>query len=151
MNVEIEGRPEPLDAVHRTRASTDNAVRGRAVTVETGDGAHEDPAYGATQCRTSCEDETHHPGEGDDPLPDRNIRQDVVHEVRGGLRHASSPTGRTESSPFAREGHQDIGVTVEAGEAVGQDSAAQVGAQLAHDVGRQAPRPSVVGARGWRL
>ncbi len=59
--------------------------------------------------------------------------------VRRRLGHAPTSARGAEASALAREGHQGLGVALEAvkaREAVGQNSTAQVGAQLAHDVGR---------------
>ena len=71
------------------------------------------------------------------PLSHRDLGQDPIHEVRGGIRHAPSAAGGTES-PFAREGQKTIepaGVAVQAQEALCQHSAFEVSAKLAfHEV-----------------
>ena len=91
MNVEVEGRPESLNAVHRTRATIRDAVARRAALVEAEDGPQEDAARCATEGRMSREEVTHYPGEGDDPLADGDSWEDVVHQVRGRFGHAPPP------------------------------------------------------------
>ena len=88
------------------------------------------------------------PGERDHPLPQRDLGQDVDHQMRRRLGHPTPPTGGAEAAPFAREGHREVcaaGEAVEAAEAVGQDAAGEVASELALDVGWQ------TGAGGVRL
>lgn len=128
------------------RSASDGLVLGLE-RVEAEDGAHEDPADGAAEVRIQGEQVTQTPGKRDDPLAHGDIRKDVVHEVGGGLGHAASSTGGAEPSALAGEGNQEVGATaetVEAAEAMGEDSASEVGAELAFDVRRQA------GTRGVR-
>jgi hypothetical protein len=58
---------------------------------------------------------------------------DAVHQVRGGLRHASRAARRTETAPFAAESDQLVVAavtTTQAQEAVGQDAAFEEGVEL---------------------
>ena len=64
-------------------------------------------------------------GEAEDPLADGYAGQDPIHRVGGPLGHASPSTARAEATPLAGEGQQMIqpaAVTLEAGEALGQDA-----------------------------
>ena len=61
-----------------------------------------------------------------DPLANGDRRKDVVHEMRGALRHPPSATARTARASVARERHQAVEVTVPAPEpskAAGQTAA----------------------------
>ncbi len=76
------------------------------------------------------------PGQGQDPLAHRNPGQDVIHETRGGLRHASTAATGTESPAAAGqtdEARAAAGVAREALKTPCHDSTTQVGAQLGAD------------------
>ena len=139
MVVQIEGRAEALDLVDGAREATVDAVRQGLAGVETEDRAQEDPPHGAAQLGVEGEQVAQAPGERDHPLPLRDLGQDVVHQMRRALGHPAPPARRTEAATLAREGHQEVraaGEAVEAAEAVGQDAAGEVAAQLALDVQR---------------
>ena len=51
-----------------------------------------------------------------DPLSNRDIRDDVVHQVRGALGHAPAAAARTEPSALARERDQALGLAPDAPE-----------------------------------
>ena len=83
------------------------------------------------------------------PLAHRHMRDDVVDQVGGGLRHAPRAAGGAEPSALAAESHQLVVTAVtaaQAQEAVRQDAALDAlerkGVELVLDEGRQA------GARG---
>ncbi len=70
------------------------------------------------------------------PLEDGQFRKDAIDEMCGGVGHAPAAAGRTESTALAREGDEAIvaaGVALEPQEAVSQDSAPEVRAQLLLD------------------
>ena len=50
------------------------------------------------------------------PLPYRDIRDDVIHQMRRTLGHSASATARTEPSTLARERDQALGLTANAPE-----------------------------------
>jgi hypothetical protein len=64
--------------------------------------------------------------------------ENVVEQVRGGLRHPSGIAGWTQSASLAREGHEEIVValgTSGAGEIVGQNAAFEMASKLLFHVG----------------
>jgi hypothetical protein len=73
------------------------------------------------------------------------VRQYAIHQMGGGVCHASRRAARTDSSSLAAERHNDLVVTAltaHAREAVREDAAAQIRGELALDVARQ---PAAVG------
>ena len=75
-------------------------------------------------------------GKRQDPLADRHLGEDAVHEVRRGVGHAPSTAGGTEPATLARERYQAVLpaiVAVRAQESEGQHAAAQVGTELLLD------------------
>jgi hypothetical protein len=65
--------------------------------------------------------------------------QHVIGELGRHLHHAPGVTGRADAATFAREGHEALGgarVGADPGEAVGEDAAAEVGAEVVLDTGR---------------
>ena len=82
------------------------------------------------------------------PLAHGNVRQDVIDEVGGLLRHAAAATARTETASLARERHQALEGAVLAPnpcEASAERSARQELAELALD---EAGKSAAVGAVG---
>jgi hypothetical protein len=80
------------------------------------------------------------------PLPHRYVRDDMVHQVRGGLRHPPRTARGTEPAAFAAEGQQLVVAALAAAqpqEAVGQDAALEEGVELALQAAPgQRPGPS---------
>ena len=75
-------------------------------------------------------------GQRENPLADGHFRKNAIDEVCGGVGHAPAFAGRTETTPLARERDEAIvaaGVAVKPQEAVSQDSAPEVRAQLLLD------------------
>ena len=73
--------------------------------------------------------------------------QDGVDEVRGPQGHAPAAAAGAHAAALAREGDEALGLAsaaAEAGEAVREDAAAQVGAELALDEARDAAMVGVV-------
>src|SRR6059036_2601400 len=74
--------------------------------------------------------------EREHPLADRHGRENAVGEERRGVGHAAPATRGAEAAAFARERHEAIVAAVvatQAQEAVGEDAAAQEGAELLLD------------------
>jgi hypothetical protein len=94
-------------------------------------------------------------GEGEDPLADRYLGEDAIDEVRGGVRHAAAAAGRAEATSLAREGHETVElalVAVEPEEALGEDPAAEKGAELLLDeTGSWPLAVSCAGEEGFEL
>ena len=67
------------------------------------------------------------------PLAHRQPRHDVIGEMRCGLDHAPGVAGRAHAAPLAREGDQEVVLTLlteSAGETVGEDAAFEVAAKF---------------------
>jgi len=82
------------------------------------------------------------------PLPDGQVRQDVTGQVGGDLRHAARVAGGAGAAPLTGERHEPRVTTIHAAgprEAVGRDTAVQVGSEVTLDPGRDPE------ARGIRL
>jgi hypothetical protein len=65
----------------------------------------------------------------------------VIDKVRCRVGHAARGARRADAAAFTREGDEDLvgaGLAADAGEAMGEDAAAQVLGELALDVARQA-------------
>ena len=73
-------------------------------------------------------------------LPHRHVGNDVVHQVRRGLRHAARAARRAEPEALAAEGEQLVVAalaTAQPQEAVRQDAAFEEGVELVLDEARQ--------------
>jgi hypothetical protein len=84
--------------------------------------------------------------DGEHPLADRQRRQDMIVQVSGDLAHAPGVAGGADAAALAGEGHETLGgavVAPDAGEAVGQDAAAKVGAEVLRDPARHTLAPWV--------
>ncbi len=92
--------------------------------------------------------------EGEHPLPDGNGGEDVLDEVLGGVLHSTGVAGRADVG-LAGEGHQPLETAVGAADspkAPGEDAAVEIRAQLALDVGGEAPAmgaPLACGGEEW--
>ncbi len=75
-------------------------------------------------------------GEREYPLANGHLGNHAIDEVGRGIGHAASAAGRAEAAPLAREGDEAVElavVAVQAQESVGEDAAAQIGAELVLD------------------
>jgi hypothetical protein len=154
------------DAVEDHEVEVEVRVEGGAEAVEEGDGAdlgvgggagavvaqpgadgpEQDPEHGAGEGGVVVEEGTDPLGDGEHPLPDRERRQDLVVQVGGDLDHPAGVAGGADAAALAREGHEALGgavVAPDSGEAVGQDAAAEVGAEVLLDPARHALAPRV--------
>jgi hypothetical protein len=134
----IEGGAEPLEEGDGAELRVGTGA-GTAVSQGGPNGAEEDPEHGPGDGRVVVEEGADPPGNGEHPLADRQRRQDVIVQVGGDLDHPPGIAGRADAPAFAGEGHEALGgavVTPDAGEAVGEDAAAQVGRR------GSPPRPS---------
>jgi hypothetical protein len=69
-------------------------------------------------------------------LPNGHVGKDVIHEVGCRIRHSPTATRRTESPALAGESHEPVvatGVAVDAQETMGQNTALEIGTNLALD------------------
>ena len=86
-------------------------------------------------------------GQGEHPLAHRHLRQEVVNEGGGVLRHSPPSPARAEAATLAREGHEPLertGRTSQPREAYGEDPAAEEVTELVLDKGRQAVAVSAI-------
>ncbi len=91
----------------------------------------------------------HPPREGADPLADRDLRQDLVHQVRRHVRHPPSQARRAKSTAFAAECAHDVvpaPVARKVHQAMLEDAAPKVLLELPLHEPRQAA-PLLVGLR----
>ena len=145
VEVGVEGRAEAVEEGDRP----DLRVRpgaGAAVAEAGADGAEQDPEYGAGESGVVVEEGADPLGDGEDPLADRERREDVVVQVRGDFHHPAGVAGGADAAALAREGDQALGgavVTPDAGEAVSQDPAPEVGPEVVFDPARHAVAPGV--------
>jgi hypothetical protein len=83
---------------------------------------------------------------GQDPLPQRHVgSDDIIHQVRGGVRHASGVARWTDAAELAREGQEQVvaaGLADGTGEAVRMQAALEVAPELVLHVLRQPLCPS---------
>ncbi len=128
----VEGHGAALGAGD-TPVGSGPAAQGRE------DGAHEDPEDLLHQGRVVGEPVAKPSRQREDPLPDGDLGEDPVHQVRGRVGHAAAAAGGAEAAAFAREGDQAIEparIAVYAHESVGEDAAVQEGPELALDEAR---------------
>ena len=96
-------------------------------------GAQQDAEHGAGEVRVVGQEGADPRRQGEHPLADGQRRQDVVGEVGGHLHHAACVAGRADAAALAGEGDPPLGgtrVAADAGEAVGEDAAPEVGAEV---------------------
>lgn len=96
------------------------------------EGPHESAKHRTRECRVVGTAVTERVGKREYPLADRNFGQDPIDEVRGGVRPAAAAAGGAEAAALVGEWDETIVaavVAVKAQEAVGQNAAAQEGAE----------------------
>ncbi len=138
----IERSTEAVDEAHRPEAGpcrdpgTASAQMGL-------DHPQEDTQHGGDRLWLPFQVLAQELGDGQHPLSDRQGWEDVIHQMGGGLGHASGIARGADATPLAGEGHQEIVAArgaAGAAEAIGQDAALQVASQLAlHVAGYRVP------------
>ena len=126
MYVPVEGGTESVDEAHRPEA---RVRAGFAAPAQIGlDDAQQAMQHGADRPRLALHLISNWPaqpfGHREDPLTHRQRREDVIDQVRRGLRHALGVARRAQ--PFAGEGDQEVMPALGAAgaaEAVGKDAA----------------------------
>ena len=137
VQVGIERRSETVDKRHRTEPG----IAGRVGTAQAQRRLHlgeENPQHRIDQTGVTMEEIPQPLRQREHPLPHRHLGEHVIHEVRGRLGHAPGAAGGADPAALAREGDQEVMPAVRAahpGEAVGQNAAGQVLAELPLDVG----------------
>jgi hypothetical protein len=135
VEVGIEGGAEAVQ--EGDGAELGVAGRGRAGAAQRGaSAAEQDAQHVAGQARVVRQEGADPFRQGEHPLAERQRWQHVIGEVGGHLHHAAGVAGRADAATFAGEGHEALGgarIAADAGEAVGEDAAAEVGPEVVLD------------------
>lgn len=86
--------------------------------------------------------------ERQDELADRDVGEDSIDEVGTGVGHSPTRAARADAAGLAAEGDEEIvaaRIAVASKKAVGEDSAAEVGAEFSFDIARDRARVRVSG------
>ena len=140
VDVQVQRAAKTLDEGHdpgaRTAAGRESCPAG-----EIGlDGADDDRKTAAECVGPAGEEQAQGPGEAENPLTHRHIRNDVVDQMRRRLDHAPRAAGRAEAPTFAGEGDEVLmtaAVALHPHKAVFQLAAAQVVLELGQHEARQ--------------
>ena len=122
VDVEIERPAEPLDHGHGPSATIVHAVQARAAPQPAEHSAQEDRDDGAAQRVVPRQLVAQAKRQAQDPLPDRDIREDVVHQVRGALSHPATTAAWTEAPSLTGERDEPVqaaGVAAKPGKPAG--------------------------------
>ena len=137
VQVRIERGAEAVDEGHRAEAG--RGARTRAVRAQAWLHRAQEQAQSSTlKFGIAVQEVAQALGHRQDPLPHRQAWQDVIGEMGRRRHHAPGVARWADASALARERDQEVVPALPAagaGEAVGQDAALQVAAELALDVG----------------
>ena len=136
MYVHVEGCPEALDDRDCPTPPVHHALRAGSPS--------QVPQHRPDEHPDRCPAQRMVPGQhvaqamrhGQHPLAHRHVREHMVNEMRGALRHPAPATTGTDRSPPTRERHEPVkpaAAAVESGEAAGEPSAAQKAPKLLVD------------------
>lgn len=138
---QLEGAAEVLGEGDGARVETAGDAEAAGVTALRGPDALEEGGEGEVEDGRVLEGEpAQAEGEGEGPLAVRRLREDVVDEVLAGERGLLAVAGGAEAAALAREADEELvtaGQAADADEAVAEDAAAQGGAHLAQEWGRE--------------
>jgi hypothetical protein len=112
VHVQVERAPESLNDHDRAAAATLDAHVAGTIDQDPTDAPNHDAGDGPAQVMVPRELVPQSVRHTQHPLPDRDVRQDPVHEVRCPLGHPAPPATRAERTPLAREGHETVESTV---------------------------------------
>jgi hypothetical protein len=145
----VEGATEALDGGDCSGFAVGDALSTSGATIPAEDGPDEDVADAAAELAIEGQEVAQPDRDREYPLSHGNPWYHAIDEVRCTVRHPAASTGRTETPALAREGDQGVlaaGGAVDPSEAVGQDSAAQVGAELLlHEIGEPPASSQLLG------
>jgi hypothetical protein len=119
----------------------------------TEDGAKGDTQGARGQRRIPRPQPPRPPRKRQDPLTDRDLREDPFNQVRGGVVHAARVARRAESAALAAEDDELVvstSIAVHPREALGEDAAGQIALELFADEVRQV-RPLALGQEGAQV
>ena len=129
VNIQVERRAEALDESNRAALlGPDSPLPLHPPSKLREQGSEEGAKHGARELRVVGTAVTEGIGQRKHPLPNRDLGQDSIDQVRGGICHSTSAAGRAETAALAREGNQAVMaavVAVETEEAVRQNAAAK--------------------------
>jgi len=132
VEVGVEGGAEAVQEGYGAEVRVGTGTRTGAA--ERGaDGAPQDAEHVAGEARVVGQEGADPLRQGAHPLAERQRRQDVVAEVGGHLHDAARVAGGADAAALAGEGDEPLGgarVAADAGEAVGKDAAAEIGAEV---------------------
>ena len=109
MNIQVQRRPKALDEGHRA-ALVGSLTPGSSNTPTKlcEQRTEKCPQHLAGELRVVGTAIAKGVGERQHPLPDRDLWEDAIHQVRSGVRHAPSTAGGAEATSLAREGEQAV-------------------------------------------
>ena len=137
VQVGIERGSETVDKRHRTEPRPARRVR-TAEAQRRFDLGQENPQHRIDQAGVTMKELAQPLRQREHPLPHRHLGVHMIHQVRGRLGHAPGAARGTDPAALAGEGDQKVMPAARAarpGEAVGQNAAGQVLAELPLDVG----------------
>src|SRR5438094_9185289 len=146
VDVQLEAAPEALD--HRHGAAPPVARAARSAAIEAAHGPSGDHEHRPAERVIVGEEIAQAVRQREHPLAHGNVRQDVIDEVCGLLRHAAAAAARTKAASFARERHEALEGTAlapNAREASAERAARQELAELSLD---EAGEPAAIAAVG---
>jgi hypothetical protein len=139
MNVQIRCRAKALDKGER--AGVGFAALGARLLDQNGcDDPMNDLQHPRDQLGMGGQQDAQRDRKRQYPLTHRHRRDDVVHQVRGGRRHAPRPARGAKAAPLARERHELVMRTLgtaQTQKAVGEDAALEKGVERVLDELRQ--------------
>jgi hypothetical protein len=101
VHVQVQGAPEALNDHDGPAPAIGDAVVPRACPQETEYGSHVHPHNRATQVVIPREQVPQTIREAQHPLPDGNVGQHMINEVRRAFGHAATAATGTEAAPLA--------------------------------------------------
>src|SRR5437016_2482891 len=108
VDVQLEAAPEALDHRHGAAPPVAHARAARSAAIEAEHGPSGDAEHRAAERVIVGEEIAQAVRKREHPLAHGNVRQDVIDEVGGLLRHAAAAAARTKAASFARERHEAL-------------------------------------------
>lgn len=141
VHVQVEAAAEALDERDAAAAGAIAGLGEGALQLE--ELLSEEPQQARFELRVACDAHVEVGRQGEDVLPQRDVREHMVDEVRGGLGRAPGGAAGAERAVLAGKGDEALLLALraaDADEAFGQNAAVEVAAQGAADVARGVAR-----------
>jgi hypothetical protein len=106
VDVQIQRPPEPLNDGHGTGTRLLGAGSAGMVFQQAEHRAQKHGSHTPTQVVVPCEPVAHPVREAQHPLPDGDVRDDAIDQMRGAFGHAAATAARTQRPALARERHE---------------------------------------------